>query len=572
MAKIKKISIKNFRGIKDLAIDFNDKNLICLIGRGDSGKTTILEAISIALSSSWNLSFYDTDFHNCDFKNPIDIQISITDFPDKLLSEEKFGLHVRSLNIKTHQIFDEMSQDDSDDIIPVLTIKLTVDRTLEPIWTVTNSREQEEKRISATDRASLNCFMVSDHFDRHFYWNKGNPLYSLLNSQGAQEVPSENNVVLDSLRQAKKKIDASPFSELAEVTNLVKKQAAVFGLDISETRTTLDFKELSIKDGRISLHENAIPFRQMGKGSKRLASFAIQSALGDNGSIMLVDEIEQGLEPDRIKQLIRTLKENQPSQIFLTTHSREVVTELDASSLFLILKDSNSSKTEARSLDANNEELQKAVRACPEAFFAKKVIVCEGATEIGICRALDKWRISRGQEQMSFKDCAYVDGTGNNLVKRTREIQQAGIRTALLCDSDDSSVNTEKLSLKNLEVRIFDCEPEKCIEQQIFSDLPWEGVKKLLQYVQSYSLDSFNNAFAKNKEIAIDDWEEDDGLRNEIISVFKTKKGGKGGKKWFKTIHGGEVLGDIVFKHINETDKESCLRNTLTSISDWIDS
>ncbi len=52
-----------------------------------------------------------------------------------------------------------------------------------------------------------------------------------------------------------------------------------------------------------------------GKGSKRLASFAIQSALVEAGGIMLVDEIEQGLEPDRIKQLVRTLKEQKSGQI-----------------------------------------------------------------------------------------------------------------------------------------------------------------------------------------------------------------------------------------------------------------
>ena len=571
MARIRNLTIKNFRGIKNLFIDFGDENFICFIGRGDSGKTTILEAISSVLSSSWNMTFYDTDFHSCSFDHPIEIEALITHCPDKLLSDEKYGLYVRSLNIETNEISDEILPEDSANIKPVLTIKLAVDKSLEPKWTITNTRVQEEKQITANDRATLSCYMVSDYVDRHFSWNKGNPLHNLLKRQDSRDVSSQNNVIIDSLRQIKSKIDKFPFLELEEVTNLIKKQAAILGLNVSDTHTTLDFKELSIKDGRISLHENAIPFRLKGKGSKRLASLAIQSAMGKNAGIMLVDEIEQGLEPDRIKQLVRTLNEQQPSQIFLTTHSREVVTELNASSLLLVLKESNGSKIEVRRLSADNDRLQKAVRACPEAFFAKKVIVCEGATEIGICRAMDKWRISQNKEQMSFKDCAYVDGTGSTLVERAQEIQQAGISTSLFCDSDDPSVNTAKGSLKISGVDIFDCESEKCIEQQFFSDLPWEGVKELLKYAQSCFSDSFNAAFAEQITTSLDEWVDSTILRSKIVSEFRAKPNGAAGKKWFKAIHHGETLGDIAFKYMSEVEEDCHLRKNLSALSDWID-
>ncbi len=62
MATIHEISIKIFRGIKEFKQSLYKTNFICLIGRGDSGKSTILEAISYVLSSSWNFTFYDSDF------------------------------------------------------------------------------------------------------------------------------------------------------------------------------------------------------------------------------------------------------------------------------------------------------------------------------------------------------------------------------------------------------------------------------------------------------------------------------------------------------------------------------
>ena len=93
MAKIIHLDIKNYRGIRHLPLEFKiDQNLICLIGRGDSGKTTILDAISSALSPSWNLNFYDTDFYNCDHSENIEILVSLIYIPEKLLYSCSFFL------------------------------------------------------------------------------------------------------------------------------------------------------------------------------------------------------------------------------------------------------------------------------------------------------------------------------------------------------------------------------------------------------------------------------------------------------------------------------------------------
>lgn len=57
---IRKISILNFRGIRSL--DWRPNDALCfIIGPGDSGKSTILDAIEAALSSRW-FSFVESDF------------------------------------------------------------------------------------------------------------------------------------------------------------------------------------------------------------------------------------------------------------------------------------------------------------------------------------------------------------------------------------------------------------------------------------------------------------------------------------------------------------------------------
>jgi putative ATP-dependent endonuclease of the OLD family len=454
MAKIIHLDIKNYRGIRELRLQFKpDQNLICFIGRGDSGKTTILDAISSALSPSWNLNFYDTDFYNCDHGQNIEIIVSLVDIPEKFLSENKFGLYMRGLNTQNSSIIDDVTLGElNGDLIPVLTIKLTVDSSLEPQWVVTNARKQEDKPISGADRAHLNCYMISDYVDRHFSWNKGNPLYALLKATNSDDALDNDNIVIQYLREAKEEIDKNDFVNLDKATDLIKLQAAELGLDISNASTTLDSRELSVKDGRISLHEDSVPFRLKGKGSKRLASIAIQSVLVRDGGIMLIDEVEQGLEPDRVKQAVRALREHHAGQIFITTHSRDAITELGSEQLLFLLKDKITDDIENRPFNISNENLQKTIRACPEAFFAKKVIVCEGATEVGICRAMDVWRRTSSKSQMSFKDCAYVDGTGNTIVQRVDEISAVGLNTALFCDSDLVIINNSTFALADLTV------------------------------------------------------------------------------------------------------------------------
>jgi len=73
MARIHELKISNFRGIKTFSEKFS-KNFICLLGRGDFGKTTILDAISYVLSPNWNLSFYNSDFFEGNVNNSIEIR------------------------------------------------------------------------------------------------------------------------------------------------------------------------------------------------------------------------------------------------------------------------------------------------------------------------------------------------------------------------------------------------------------------------------------------------------------------------------------------------------------------
>lgn len=556
MAKIHTLKISNYKGIKNFCQVFGIKDLVCIIGRGDSGKTSILEAISAVLSPSWNLSFYDTDFYNADITNQIEIEASLYDIPEKLLQESKFGLYIQGLDINTDIIYDEIL----DNHVSVLTIKLIVDKNLEPKWFVVNNRNgQEPIEIRASDRASLNVFLISDYIDRHFSWSKGNPLYSLLKEENI--ITEKTNVVIDAFREAKEKIDTYNFSHLDAVEKKLETAIEQIGVDIQNINTTIDFKDISNKDGRICLHETKIPFRLKGKGTKRLISIAIQMELAKNGGIILIDEIEQGLEPDRVKHLINLFKNNHDGQIFVTTHSRDVLVELDADNLFLMSK-------KGEMMYDFDSSYQGCLRSNPEAFFSKRVLVCEGATEVGICRFLDFFRIGNSKVSNSISAISLVDGTGSNFISYCQQFKAAGFDVCAFCDSDDKTINDKKNELTTNKIPIVDCDSDYSIEQQLFLDLSFESISKLVEYVvEEYGIDAVKSNL-KNQDATInfDSWQTGD------ISKFRIAFGKSAKHKgWFKRIDHGEFLGAIWFNDTSISVKSKTSSKQFEKLNKWLD-
>ena len=245
MAILHSLEIKNFRGIKDFKQEFFQEKLVCLVGRGDSGKSTILDAISYVLSSNWNITFYDSDFYNCDIEEPIEITANLVDLPDFLL-KDRYGFQIRGFNPITGLIEDEIG----DESLPAMTIRLLVDKELEPSWTLINGRT-EPLHITASTRAKLNSFLISDYTDNHFSWGKGKPLYTILRQELEDDSTEEKNIILEALREAKTKIDENSFEDFSSVIEKVVKASKEFGIKLPNTKTTIDFKDISIKDNRV---------------------------------------------------------------------------------------------------------------------------------------------------------------------------------------------------------------------------------------------------------------------------------------------------------------------------------
>jgi hypothetical protein len=163
--QVREVKVQNFKGIAELGWKPGSA-FCCLLGSGDVGKTTVLDAIEATLSPRW-LTFMEADFLDCDASNTMQIDVTIGELSTDLKSDDRFGLYVRGWTA-TNDLRDEPIDDDE----PVLTVRLTVDATMEPVWELVSERSDRPRILSNRDRSFFGLVRLSGSDTRHLSWGK----------------------------------------------------------------------------------------------------------------------------------------------------------------------------------------------------------------------------------------------------------------------------------------------------------------------------------------------------------------------------------------------------------------
>lgn len=439
MSVIRHLKIQHFRAIKELNWTPNP-GLNCLIGPGDSGKSTVLDAIDLALGARRSYNFTDADFYRLNTDEPIMITITIGNLDDELMNVDKYGFFLRGFNHTSLEIHDEPHTGDE----TVLTIKLIVDTNLDPDWRLYSERAENdglERRLPWKHKELLSPARLGTTTYQHLAWGSRSILNKL--SEDTLDV----SATLSQLgRQTRQHFADQQVEGVSDVLQKVQRIANRLGVPVGELKALLDVNGVSLTNGAISLHnDDYTPLRQLGTGSNRLLISGLQKA-ASKSNIILVDEAEYGLEPYRITRLLNELgsKEAQPTQqVFITTHSPYVLRELQAQQLHVLRKLSDAAQAfgnhdcshKVYSLEGT-EEQQSTLRVCAESFFSRAVIVCEGKTEVGFIRGIDLY--SQDQNMRSINACGIhcADGGGDSMFARAEVFAQLGYPTALFKDSD----------------------------------------------------------------------------------------------------------------------------------------
>ena len=153
MPRIRKLEITNFRSIRDMSW-LPSSGINCLIGPGDCGKSTVLDAIDFCLGARRSVQFSDADFHRLDVDTPIVITLTIGDLDDALKNIHTYGLYLRGFDASNGNVEDEPEKE----LETVLTLTLTVTSDLEPAWTFVSDRAKAQnatRNLTWADRVRL---------------------------------------------------------------------------------------------------------------------------------------------------------------------------------------------------------------------------------------------------------------------------------------------------------------------------------------------------------------------------------------------------------------------------------
>lgn len=564
MSQIRHVEIKRFRGIGHCEWAPRP-GINALIGSGDSGKSTLLDAVDLAMALRRTGSFTDADFHDLDVSVPVEIKVSLGDLPPSLLDLEVYAAFLRGWNAETSVLSDEPGPN----LEPILTIQLKITSDLEPRWGLYSERaaaDELSRDIPFAERGRLAPTRLGAFANHHFSWGARSVLNRL-----SEERADASEALARAAREARAAFGDTAGEQVAETLRIVRTVARDIGVPGGQAANALlDAHGVTFSGGAVALHDQqGVPLRSLGIGSARLLVASLQAQAGAGAGPALIDELEHGLEPFRIIRLLHTLGSKAaaaPRQVFLTTHSPIAVRELKADQLTVVRKGSDG-LLDIRALGSADGD-QATVRACAEAFLAPNVIVCEGATEIGIVRGLDLWWIEQGLDPMAYCGVAACDGGGATMFDRAKTFGRLGYQTALLRDSDVALTQAQTDGLLGARVQQFAWSDGRSTEQELFASLPDVALDLMIAIADDHIGADAVTQYVKNADPGVDRTDFMLGNWSPKVRDALGRAAGKG--KWYKRVDPAERIGrEVIGPHL--ATSEAGLRTVVETLRAWID-
>jgi putative ATP-dependent endonuclease of OLD family len=569
------LEIENFRGIKSLAWA-PSPGMNCLIGPGDSTKTTVLDAIELCLNPRSYIFADDCDFFDLDIEQPVRITVTLAGLPADFKTEDRYGLHLRGWNNAATKIEDEPGAG----LEEALSITVVIDQSLEARWSIHNDRtdaaEKDPPTVRYKDAKRFATNRLGPYAERHLGWGRTSVLTRI-----GDATEGYNLQLAAAGRAARTAFRAADQSVFKKAVDRAEELSKLFAVPVrGKFSAELDVQGVSITSGGIALHDGSLPLRRLGTGSSRLLVSALQHDAGPP-HIAIIDEIEHGLEPHRVARLLKYLKtpkgvaDAAQPQIFATTHSPVVIRELIAPDIFAVRSVAGVTTIASVSAVAKDpNSAQRHLRGTPEAFLARKVLVGEGRTEQGLARGLDAWWTNKGHDSFALQATVAIDGGGkDNAPLIAEHLRDLGYNVFLLLDSDEPP-NADAVKRAVDKGAVLVQWPDKCsTEERLFLDLPWAGVQAMMASASDDIGDEsvtavVNNALAAARLPVIADLTlplDRDSLNFRRV-LGRTAKN----KGWFKDISRGEKLGGTVGPHLTAI-AATPLAQTIISMRGWID-
>ncbi len=357
---------------------------------------------------------------------------------------------------------DEVPEDQS----PVFKVAVSATSDFELSWEIIQpDGSREHFPVGLRRKIGLVKLTSDDRNDRDLRLVYGSALDRLISDNSLR---SKIGHVISQIPM-KGSLSDSAKQTLDELDGSLQKEHLPSGLDLGVTSS----QGISI-GSLIGLLANkggiSLPLASWGAGTRRMAALQISSASDSETRITTIDELERGLEPYRLRQLVSSLL-NSDSQSFVTTHSPVAIACSEEAQLWYV--DATGS---IGTLDREKTATQQ--RRDPETFLSKVSVIVEGETEVGFISAILE-KLFRGNPLDAGVRVSLGQGD-DQLLDLLENLNKSGIRFAGFADNDGKSPDRWAQLKADMGARLFQW-PEGCTETNILSLLPDDYLEPLFR-------------------------------------------------------------------------------------------
>jgi putative ATP-dependent endonuclease of the OLD family len=501
--KIKINNFKCFNGVFELKLN---EGLNILVGNNEAGKSTILQAIHLALTGFYEgrnikselsqylfnrevVERYIDSVNNGNALMPPSINIEI--FFNSSINPEFEGndnSEYSSCEGLTFQIaFDEKYIEEYNTLISKKDMMSLPIEYYEATWT-TFARQTITTRSIPIKSAMIDS--------ANYRYQNGSDIYI---SRIIKDLLSSEEVI--AVSQAHRRMKDTFFEDesIKKINDKISKESSILENSIT---LSVDLGTKNAWENSLVTEINDIPFGYIGKGAQCVMNteLALTHESVQNSQIILLEEPENHLSFSKLNQLIKTIKEkNNNKQIIISTHSSFVANKLGLENLLLL---KNHKVT--RIIDLPSADFFKKVSGYDtlRLILCEKAILVEGPSdELVVQKAYQLLN----KNHLPIEDQVDVISVGTSFLRFLEIADALKLKVSVVTDNDGDITalekkyaayihNNKKENIKICYDAIVD-EGEFIIGTKQYN---YNTLEPKLLKANKYNLSFFNSIFKKN--------------------------------------------------------------------------